>query len=33
METWSVDWQAENYDPYAYCANPDTHISTAPYKS
>lgn len=33
METWSVDWQAENYDPYAYCANPDTHISAAPYKS
>ena len=33
METWNVEWQSENYDPYAYCANPSAHISAAPYKS
>lgn len=26
-ETWSISWQPENYDVYAYCANPKDHVS------
>lgn len=25
QETWNLQWQPENYDVYAYCANPSTH--------
>ena len=25
-ETWSLNWQAQNYDVYAYCSNPSAHV-------
>lgn len=28
-ETWSLQWQPENYDVYAYCKNPTEHQSDA----
>ena len=32
-ETWNLQWQPENYDVYAYCANPETHETGAGAKS
>lgn len=29
QETWSLEWQSENYDVYAYCANPLSHDNSA----
>lgn len=29
QETWSLQWQPENYDVYAYCANPLIHDNSA----
>lgn len=29
QETWSLQWQAENYDVYSYCANPLNHDNSA----
>lgn len=29
VKSWSLQWQPENYDPYAYCKNPAEHQSDA----
>ena len=29
VKSWSLQWQPENYDPYAYCKNPAQHQSEA----
>jgi len=26
LESWNLQWQPENYDPYAYCSNVSAHV-------